>query len=110
MAMEGFTISGLGLILLTASLVAMICRRARLPYSVGLVAAGIVLAFLPAVPQMPLSRDLIFEVFLPPLIFEAALQMRWRAFRRELALTLTLAFIGVPVAAALVAAGMHYAL
>ncbi len=107
--MEGFTIQGLGLILLIASLVAMISRRARLPYSVGLVAAGVALAFLPAVPQMPLSRDLIFEIFLPPLIFEAALQMQWRAFRRELALTLTLAFVGVPVAAALVAAGMHYA-
>jgi CPA1 family monovalent cation:H+ antiporter len=108
--MEGFTIPGLGLILLIASLVAMISRRARLPYSVGLVAAGVALAFLPAVPQMPLSRDLIFEIFLPPLIFEAALQMQWRTFRRELALTLTLAFVGVPVAAALVAAGMHYAL
>src|SRR5215210_3542487 len=97
MAMEGFTIPGLGLILLTASLVAMISRRASLPYSVGLVLAGGVLAFLPMTPQPPLSRELIFEIFLPPLLFEGALQLRWREFRRELPLTLTLAFVGVPV-------------
>src|SRR6185436_12069143 len=102
--MEGFTIPGLGLILLTASLVAMISRRARLPYSVGLVVAGAALAFLPAAPQPALSRDLIFGIFLPPLLFEGALQMRWSAFRRELPLTLVLAFVGVPIAAALVSA------
>jgi len=108
--MEGFTIPGLGLILLTASLVAMISRRAKLPYSVGLVVAGGVLALLPMTPQPPLSRELIFEIFLPPLLFEGALQLRWREFRRELPLTLTLAFVGVPIGAAAVAAGMHFLL
>ncbi len=108
--MEGFTIPGLGLILLTASLVAMISRRARLPYSVGLVVAGGALAFVPLAPQPPLSRELIFGIFLPPLLFEGALQMQWSAFRRELPLTLVLAFVGVPLAAAAVAAGMHSAL
>jgi CPA1 family monovalent cation:H+ antiporter len=103
-----FSLFSLGLVLLTASLVAIASRRLKLPYSVGLVIAGIVLAWLPSHVEFPLSRDLIFGIFLPPLIFEAALHLRWGAFRRELLLTAGLAFPGVAVAAAFVAAGMHF--
>lgn len=106
----GFTLSNLGLLLLLASLVAMVSRRAKLPYSVALVAAGAALALLPTSPTLPLSRDLIFNVFLPPLIFEAALQLRWRPFRAQLPVTLTLAFLGVPIAAAIVTAGLYFVL
>ena len=104
-----FSIFALGLILLTASLVAIASRRLKLPYSVGLVIAGIALALLPTTIDLPLSRDLIFNIFLPPLVFEAALQLEWKSFRRDLPLTALLAFLGVALAAAFVAAGMHYA-
>jgi CPA1 family monovalent cation:H+ antiporter len=57
-----------------------------------------------------LSRDLIFSVFLPPLVFEAALFISWREFRKDLPLVLTLATLGVLLAAAVTGAGMHYAL
>lgn len=100
-------VMALGLILLTASLVAMLTRRLHLPYSIGLVAAGYGLAFLPYTVNVPLSRDLVFTVFLPPLIFEAALQLKWQSFRRELPATLLLAFPGVVIAAAAVAFGVH---
>jgi CPA1 family monovalent cation:H+ antiporter len=106
--MEQRHILTLGLILFTASIVAMLCRRLRLPYSIGLVSAGIVLALLPVQLNLPLSRDLIFEVFLPPLVFEAALQLPWRQFRRELPVTLLLAFPGVAIAAATVTCGAHW--
>ncbi|HEX4366512.1 MAG TPA: cation:proton antiporter [Rhodopila sp.] len=106
--MPEFSIFTLGLILLTASLVAMLSRRLRLPYSVGLVVAGIGLALLPSAPELPLTRDLIFNIFLPPLVFEAALQLKWDPFRRDLPLTLALAFLGVAIASAFVAAGMHF--
>ena len=97
----------LGLILLVVSLVAMVSRRMRLPYSVGLVTAGIALAFLPIGFDVPIPPDHIYAVLLPPLIFEAALQIRWPPFRRELPLILTLAFVGVALAAGMVAVGMH---
>jgi CPA1 family monovalent cation:H+ antiporter len=97
----------LGLLLLVASAVAMVSRRVRLPYSVGLVSAGIVLAFLPTGVELPLTRDLVFGIFLPPLVFEAALQLRWRPFLRDLPVTLTLAFLGVAIAALSVAAGVR---
>jgi CPA1 family monovalent cation:H+ antiporter len=88
----------------------MISRRLRLPYSAGLVAAGIALALMPQGVNLPLSRDLIFTVFLPPLVFEAALQLEWRYFRMNLPVTALLAFPGVAIAACAVAAGMHWLL
>ena len=97
----------LGLILLIVCIVAMASRRIRLPYSVGLVAAGILLALMPVSVDIPLSPDSIFTIFLPPLIFEAALQIHWPPFRRELPVILLLAFPGAMLAAALVAVGMH---
>ncbi|MDG4853732.1 MULTISPECIES: cation:proton antiporter [unclassified Mesorhizobium] len=105
--MDELSIPTLGMILLTASLVAMISRRLRLPYSVGLVAAGIALSFVPGAAELPLSRDLIFTVFLPPLIFQAALEIEWRHFRLNLPVTALLVFPGVAIAAAAVAIGMH---
>ena len=98
----------LGLILLTASVVAMISRRMRLPYSVGLVAAGVLLARVPIVSGTFLSPEGAYTILLPPLIFQAALQIRWPPFRRDLPVILSLAFAGVAIAAAVVAAGMHF--
>jgi len=100
-------VSQIGLILLIACVVAMLSRRFRLPYSVGLVAAGMAVGFVSQAHGPQLTSDLIYTVLLPPLIFEAALQLKWRPFRRDLPVTLLLAFPGVLAAGALVAAGMH---
>ncbi len=107
MNIPAIPLNSIGLFLLVAAGIAMLTRRLGMPYSVGLVAAGILISFVPNRPELPLSRDLIFNILLPPLIFDAALQLKWKPFRRELPLTLTFAFAGVTVASAFVAAGMH---
>jgi len=101
------SISQLGLILLVACVVAIASRRFRLPYSVGLVAAGSVLALAGGAVSLSVAPDLIYTVLLPPLIFEAALQLRWRPFRADLPVTAMLAFPGVLLAGGIIAAGMH---
>ena len=106
--MTGVSLAPIGLLLLVACLIAMVSRRLGLPYIVGLVVAGFLIALLPSSLDLPLSRELIFNVLLPPLVFEAAMQLDWKRFRGELPLTLTLAFLGVGIAAAVVAAGMHW--
>src|SRR3954451_19931846 len=105
--MTGVSLAPIGVLLLVACLIAMLSRRLGLPYIVGLVIAGFLIALLPSSPEVPLSRDLIFNILLPPLVFEAALQLNWRRFRDELPLTLTLAFLGVGIAAVIVAGGGH---
>jgi monovalent cation:H+ antiporter, CPA1 family len=99
--------ASMGVFLIVACLIAMVTRRFGWPYTVGLVAAGIGIAYIPELPPIPLSRDLIFYVLLPPLVFEAALQLQWKPFRRELPVSLLLAFAGVALAAAVVTIGMH---
>src|SRR5271154_6667626 len=96
------------LLLLVAAVVAMLTRRLPLPYSVGLVAAGIFLAILPFTPDVSLTKDLIFTAFLPPLLFEAAYYIHWDQLRRDLSLIVVLATLGVLLSACVTAIGMHY--
>jgi CPA1 family monovalent cation:H+ antiporter len=97
----------IGVLFFTACLVAMITRRIGLPYSVGLVAAGIGLGFTGLLGKVQLTPQLVFTLLLPPLVFEAALHLGWRQARREAPLVLTLAFVGTLLSAAVVAVGMH---
>jgi CPA1 family monovalent cation:H+ antiporter len=106
--MDGISLAPIGLLLLVACLIAIVSRKLGLPYSVGLVAAGLLIALIPNAPHFTLSRDLIFNVLLPPLVFEAALQLEWKDFRRELPVTGTLALAGVALAALVAAGGLHY--
>lgn len=98
----------IGLLLLVACLVAIITRRIGFPYAVGLVIAGIALNITGFRSGIELTPDLIFTLFLPPLVFEAALHLRWKQFCQEAPLVLNLAFIGTVLSAAVVAGGMHW--
>ena len=95
-------------LLLVAAVVAIVTRRLHLPYAVGLVAAGMGLAWLPFAPRIELTRDLLFSALLPPLVFEAAYRIPWQALRRDLGVVCVLATCGVILSAAVTAAGMHY--
>ena len=96
------------MLLLIAAVVAMLTRRLRLPYSVGLVVAGIILAISPFAPKVYLTKDLIFTALLPPLLFEAAFYLHWNELRRNFAVIVVLATLGVLLSAGLTATGMHY--
>jgi CPA1 family monovalent cation:H+ antiporter len=96
------------MLLLIAAVVAMLTRRLRLPYSVGLVVAGILLAVSPFAPKVSLTKDLIFTALLPPLLFEAAFYLHWNELRRNFPVIVVLATLGVVLSAGLTAAGMHY--
>jgi CPA1 family monovalent cation:H+ antiporter len=104
----GLTVERVGILLLIAAVVAMLARRLHVPYSVGLVFAGIALALSRFVPDVELTKQLVFTLFLPPLIFEAAFQLRWRELRKDLPVILTLATVGVLLSAAATAVGMRY--
>jgi CPA1 family monovalent cation:H+ antiporter len=103
-------LSQLGILLFASAVVAILTRRLHMPYTVGLVLAGMALFFLHVRIDLHLSRDLIFSVFLPPLVFEAALCISWQEFKKDLPVVALLATVGVLLAAAVTAVGMHYAL
>jgi len=103
-----FSVERAALLLLISAVVAILTQRLRLPYSVGLVAAGIVLSLLPLGPEINLTKSLLFTLLLPPLIFEAAFSMEWQQLRIDLPVVLVLAGLGVALSAAVTAAGMHF--
>ena len=89
-----------------AILVALAARRLRLPYTVGLVLAGAALAATRSHAGLALTHDLIFDVVLPPLLFEAALNLRWSDLSRDLVPVVALSTIGVALCAVVVAGGL----
>lgn len=93
-------------LLIAAVIVAMLARRIRLSYTVGLVLAGIAIASFRAEGETYLTHDLVFRVILPPLLFEAALNIHWQELRRDALPVLVLAVAGTLIAAAVVMAGL----
>ncbi len=87
------------ILLSVACVVAIATRTIRVPYTVGLVIVGYALAVTGLTPSLHLSHDLVFQVLLPPLLFEAAVHLKWRDLKPGATVVGTLATGGVVVAA-----------
>lgn len=95
-------------LLCIAVVVAIVARRLKLPYTIGLVFTGAALAWLRVRTGLVLTHDLIFEVVLPPLLFEAALSIHADELRRDALPITVLSTIGVMISAGFVSAGMMF--
>jgi Na+/H+ antiporter len=73
----------LGLLVVVAAL-ALLAQKISVPYPILLVLGGLVLALVPGIPPIKLSPHLVFALFLPPLLYPAALFTSWRDFRANL--------------------------
>ena len=79
--MEGLPLLAL---LIAAVAVAALCRRFGLSGPLVLVVAGLAASFVPGVPDYTLSPDLALLVFLPPLLYSAALESSYLGIRANL--------------------------
>jgi len=79
------------LLLLVAGL-ATLARRFKTPYPIVLVIGGLALSFVPNLPHISLNPNMVFLVFLPPLLYAAAYNTAWRDFRHNIVSILMLAF------------------
>jgi monovalent cation/hydrogen antiporter len=73
------------LLLVFVAVFAGLARRLKVPYPILLVVAGLLLSFLPGIPRIGLDPNLVFLVFLPPLLYSAAWTLSWREFQRNFA-------------------------
>src|SRR4051794_8522607 len=60
------------LLLLAIALLAQLAGRLQVPYPVFLVLGGLAIALVPGIPRLRLEPDIVFLVFLPPLLYAAA--------------------------------------
>jgi len=89
-----------------ASIVAMATRRLNLPYTIALMAVGLVLGSLHLLDPPHLTQELLYAVFLPPLIFEAAIHIKFSDMQKDLLPITTLVIPGVILSTLVTAAVM----
>jgi len=65
------------LLLSAAFLLILLARRLKIAYPIFLVLAGLVISIIPGMPAINIKPDLIFLIFLPPLLYEAAWWTSW---------------------------------
>ncbi len=71
-------------LLLATAVLAVAAKRLRLPYPIAFVIGGIVLALVPGLPDVSLDANLVFLIFLPPLLFGNAWTTDWREFKANI--------------------------
>ncbi len=70
----------------------MIGQKLKISYPILLVIGGLIISFIPGVPHINIDPDLIFLIFLPPLLYEAAWFTSWHDFWKWKRPILMLAF------------------
>jgi monovalent cation/hydrogen antiporter len=99
------------LVLLAAvATLATLANRIKVPYPILLVLGGLVLGFVPGLPRVELDPDVVFLLFLPPLLYVSALFTSWRDFRANLRPISLLAVGLVLMTTCAVAAVAHWAI
>jgi len=58
--------------------------KLKLPYPVLLVLVGLIIGFVPVLPDLALDPDVVFLVFLPPLLYDAASRTSWLDFKTNI--------------------------
>lgn len=96
------------LLLGVLGVLAVVADRLRFPFPILLVLAGIAIAFIPRLPEIKLDPELVFILFLPPLIFSAAWNFPWEDFRANLVPIFALAVGLVFATMAAVAFAMYW--
>jgi monovalent cation/hydrogen antiporter len=96
------------LLLLFVVVFATLAQKIQLPYPIVLVIAGLVLSFIPGIPKITMSPDIIFLAVLPPLLYAGAWFTSWRDFSYNIVSILFLAFGLVGFTALGVAEAAHY--
>ncbi|MGC1242872.1 MAG: Na+/H+ antiporter [Chryseosolibacter sp.] len=85
-----------------------IADKIKLPNAVLLVIVGLSLWFIPGLPPMELNPDVIFLLFLPPILYDAASHTSWHDFKAEIKPISTLAITLVFLTTGAVAIACYY--
>lgn len=99
-----------GVILIFAILVALsaIADKVKFPFPILLVITGAIVGVIPGFPLLILDPEVVFLLFLPPLLYDAASHTSWHDFRAEILAISTLAITLVFFTTITVALAAHY--
>ncbi|MBA2713880.1 MAG: cation:proton antiporter, partial [Rubrobacteraceae bacterium] len=94
-------------LLVVVAVLATLAGRLKVPYPILLVVGGSALGLVPGLPQVELDPELVFLLFLPPLLYVSALFTSWRDFRANVRAISLLAVGLVLMTTFVVAAVVH---
>src|ERR1700759_1903829 len=69
-------------LLFAVMLLVILGQKLKIAYPIFLVIGGLLISLVPGTPRGGISPDLIFLIFLPPLLYEAAWYTSWPNFRK----------------------------
>lgn len=95
-------------LLLVACVVAIVARKVRIPYTIALVLVGLLIAFLKLAPGVVISKDLIFTLILPPLLFYGAMEVDLTELRNNWVSVVAFAIPGVVVSTIVIGWFIHW--
>ena len=67
-------------LLFAVSMLSMLSTKLKISYPIFLVIMGLLISFIPGIPLISLEPDMVFLVFLPPLLYSAAWNTSWKDF------------------------------
>ncbi|GEM64410.1 Na+/H+ antiporter [Sphingobacterium faecium NBRC 15299] len=95
-------------LVLMITMLIMLAKKIQVAYPVLLVLAGLLISFIPGVPRIKIEPELIFILFLPPLLYEAAWSTSWKELWRWRRIIFSFAFVVVFFTALSVAIFANY--
>ncbi|WP_369811345.1 Na+/H+ antiporter [Hymenobacter convexus] len=105
-AMQSLLFEFVFLVLFILGLV-MLAQKLRLAYPIVLVLGGLALSFTGAFTNLEINPEVVFLIFLPPLLYEAAWQVSWKEFWKWRRVIASFAFPIVILTACVVALVSH---
>ena len=84
-------------------LLVMLAKKINIAYPIVLVLGGLVLSLIPAIPNVEIDPEMIFLIFLPPLLYDAAWYTSWKSFWKYRRVIASFAFIIVIITSFVVA-------
>ncbi|MBC7556903.1 MAG: Na+/H+ antiporter [Chryseobacterium sp.] len=91
--LENFTFY-LSMVLLITFLI-ILSKKIQVAYPILLVVAGLAVSFIPGIPKIKIEPELIFMIFLPPLLYDAAWNSSWKELWRWRRIIFSFAFVVV---------------
>ena len=95
------------LLLAVSAVLRLVAERLMVPYAATLVVGGLLLAFVPGLPRVTLPPDVLFLVFIPPLLYAGSINFPLREIRRQIGPIVRLSVVMVLVSTAAVAVVAH---
>jgi len=104
--MQNLIIEYVFLIMIILALV-MIANKLKIAYPIVLVIGGLILSFTSQFSNIAINPEMVFFIFLPPLLYEAAWQVSWKEFWKWRRVITSFAFPIVILTSCVVAFASH---